>query len=50
MAAKLLEFKREGWRDAVHTLRKIADDLESGEREAFSVCGMRTGSGRDAEG
>jgi hypothetical protein len=48
MAAKLLEFKREGWRDAVHTLRKIADDLESGEREACSVgvIGMRTGSGR----
>lgn len=31
MTAKLVEFKREGWRDAAKTLRKIADDLESGE-------------------
>lgn len=48
MAAKLLEFKREDWRDAARTLRKIADDLELGEREACSVgvIGMRTESGR----
>jgi hypothetical protein len=48
MAAKLLEFKREGWRDAVRTPRKIADDLESGEREACSVgvIGLRSESGR----
>jgi hypothetical protein len=48
MAAKLLEFKREGWRDTVRSLRKIADDLESGEREACSVgvIGMRTERGR----
>lgn len=31
MIVKVLEFKREGGRDAVRTLRKIADDLESGE-------------------
>lgn len=30
MTVKVLEFKREGWRDPVLTLRKIADDLESG--------------------
>jgi hypothetical protein len=48
MTIKVLEFKREGWRDAVRTLRKIADDLESGERESCSVgvIGMRTESGR----
>ncbi|MBK5416360.1 hypothetical protein [Pseudomonas sp. TH31] len=48
MAAKSLEFKPEGWRDAVRTLRKIADDQESGEREACSVgvMGIRSESGR----
>lgn len=48
MTVKVLEFKREGWRDAVSTLRKIADDLESGEREACSVgvIGMRTERGQ----
>ncbi|WP_223526984.1 hypothetical protein [Pseudomonas sp. BF-B-26] len=48
MTVKVLEFKREGWQDAVRTLRKIADDLESGEREACSVgvIGVLTESGR----
>ncbi|UVK96466.1 hypothetical protein [Pseudomonas sp. B21-048] len=48
MSMKIVEFKREGWRDAVSTLRKIADDLESGERGTCSVgvIGMRTESGR----
>jgi hypothetical protein len=32
---KVLNFEREGWRDAARTLRKIADDLESGE---FGAC------------
>ncbi|WP_158225668.1 hypothetical protein [Pseudomonas sp. QTF5] len=32
MTVMVLEFKREGWRDAVSTLRKIADDLESSEK------------------
>lgn len=46
MTIKVLEFKREGWHGAVRSLRKIADELESGEREAFSVgvIGMRTES------
>lgn len=47
---KVLNFEREGWRDAVTTLRKIADDLESGELEPCStgVLAMRSGSGRVA--
>tara|TARA_B100001750_G_C15369875_1_gene526714 strand:+ start:581 stop:835 length:255 start_codon:yes stop_codon:yes gene_type:complete len=28
---KVVEFKREGWRDTVKTLRSIADRIESGE-------------------
>lgn len=45
---KVIEFKREGWRDAARTLRKIADDLESGELEPCSVgvLALRSGSGR----
>lgn len=45
---KVLTFEREGWRDAVRTLRKIADDLELGEFEpcAVGVLAMRSGSGR----
>ncbi len=31
MTVKLLKFKREDWRDAAKTLRKIADDLDAGE-------------------
>lgn len=30
MTVKVLEFKREDWRDAAKTLRKIADDLDAG--------------------
>ncbi|MFJ2539380.1 hypothetical protein [Pseudomonas sp. NPDC087614] len=30
MTAKLVELKREGWRDAAKTLRKVADDLDAG--------------------
>ena len=47
MSIKVVEFKREGWRDAVRTLRKIADDLESGERETCSVgvIGLRSERG-----
>jgi len=32
---KVVEFKREDWRDPVRTLRKLADDLESGQ---FGTC------------
>ena len=48
MIVKVLEFKREGWRDAVRTLRKIADDLESGEMEPCSVgaLAMRSPAGK----
>ena len=44
---KVLTFEREGWRDAVRTLRKIADDLESGEIGAckVGVLAMQTVSG-----
>ncbi len=47
MTVKILEFKREGWRDAVQTLRKIADDLESGEIHPCSagVLAMRSEAG-----
>lgn len=30
MSMKIVEFKREGWRNAAKTLRKIADDLDAG--------------------
>lgn len=48
MTAKLVEFKREGWRDAARTLRKIADDLESGEIAPCStgVLSLRSDDGR----
>lgn len=44
---KVVEFSREGWRDPVKTLRKIADELEAGE---YGICkvgvlGMLTDSG-----
>lgn len=44
---KLLNFKREDWRDPVRTLRKIADELESGEFGAckVGVLAMLTESG-----
>lgn len=34
---KVVSFEREGWRDAVSVLRKIADQLESGELPACKV-------------
>jgi hypothetical protein len=37
MTAKLIEFKREGWRDAAKTLRKIADDLDAGVHPECTV-------------
>lgn len=37
MTAKLVEFKREGWRDAAKTLRKIADDLDAGVHSECAV-------------
>lgn len=33
----VLNFEREGWRDAARTLRQIADDLESGGLGACKV-------------
>jgi len=47
MTAKVVEFKREGWRDVVSVLRKIADQLESGELEpcAIDVLALRSSSG-----
>lgn len=37
MTAKLIDFKREGWRDAAKTLRKIADDLDAGVHPECTV-------------
>ena len=44
---KVVEFKREGWRDAAATLRKVAVQLESGELEpcAIGVLALRSPSG-----
>lgn len=53
---KVVEFKREGWRDAIKALRAIADQMESGEVPrcdvgvfmmkdedgGFTACGMGT--------
>ncbi|MEI7052188.1 hypothetical protein WCL09_17510 [Pseudomonas koreensis] len=47
MTAKLVEFKREGWRNAAKTMRKIADDLESGE---IALCATGALSMRSAHG
>lgn len=41
MSMKIVELKREGWRDAAKTLRKIADDLDAGEHPECTV-GMLT--------
>lgn len=43
----VLEFKREGWRDTVRALRKVADDLESGVLPACDIAALalRTRSG-----
>jgi hypothetical protein len=37
VTAKLIDFKREGWRDAAKTLRKIADDLDAGVHPECTV-------------
>lgn len=37
MSMKIVELKREGWRDAAKTLRKIADDLDAGEHPECAV-------------
>ncbi|KMN20288.1 hypothetical protein [Pseudomonas weihenstephanensis] len=37
MSMKIVEFKREGWRNAAKTLRKIADDLDAGEHPECTV-------------
>lgn len=37
MTAKLIDFKREGWRDAAKTLRKIAEDLDAGVHPECTV-------------
>jgi len=34
---KIVELKREGWRDAAKTMRKIADDLDAGEHPECTV-------------
>ena len=34
---KVVEFKREGWRDAVKTLRNIADQMEAGDLSPCEV-------------
>lgn len=45
---KVVEFQRENWRDASKTLRKIADQLDSGELPACSigVLAMRSPEGQ----
>lgn len=45
---KVVEFQRENWRDAARTLRKIADELDSGELPPCSigVMAMRTAEGQ----
>jgi len=37
VTVKVLGFKREGWRDAAKTLRKVADDLDAGEYPECAV-------------
>jgi len=44
---KVVEFKRENWRDAAKTLRKIADQLDSGE---LPVCSIGVMAMRDPSG
>jgi len=45
---RVIEFQRENWRDAPRTLRKIADQLDSGELPVCSigVMAMRDPTGR----
>ncbi|MFJ4454395.1 hypothetical protein ACIP1G_10960 [Pseudomonas sp. NPDC089392] len=47
MTVKVLEFKREDWRDASKTLRKIADQMDSGE---LPVCSIGVMAMRDPSG
>lgn len=44
----VVEFKREGWRDAAAALRKVADQLDSGELQpcAIGVLALRSPNGR----
>lgn len=49
MTAKIVEFKREDWRDAAKTLRKIADDLDAGVHPECTV-GALTGAERRSDG
>lgn len=44
---KVVEFQRENWRDASRTLRKIADQLDSGE---LPVCSIGVLAMRDTSG
>ena len=44
---KVVQFQREEWRDAARTLRKIADQLESGE---LPPCNIGTLAMRSPEG
>ncbi|MND99154.1 hypothetical protein D3C80_915310 [compost metagenome] len=44
---KVVEFQRENWRDASRTLRKIADQLDSG---VLPVCSMGVMAMRDPSG
>ncbi|MGE8323994.1 MAG: hypothetical protein ACN6OX_13045 [Pseudomonas sp.] len=44
---KVVEFQRENWRDASKTLRKIADQLDSGE---LPVCRIGVMAMRDPAG
>ena len=37
MTLEVMEFKRENWRDAGKTLRKIADDLDASEHPKCNV-------------
>ncbi|MFK3815097.1 hypothetical protein ACI2KG_00555 [Pseudomonas sp. NPDC089407] len=45
---KVLEFQREGWRDTVKALRKIADDLEQGNIDpcAIGAVALRSPAGK----
>jgi len=45
---KVVEFQREGWRDTVKALRKIADDLEQGNIDpcAIGAVALRSPAGK----
>lgn len=44
---RLVEFQRENWREAAKTIRKIADQLDSGE---LPVCSIGVMAMRDPSG